>query len=71
MTWTYPFISRTPTDPYFPYLLPPPCPYISSTLFGAACPSPIWGIGHCLLFDASELSSGLSLEQMVGFSFGA
>ena len=44
------------------------CLYIFSTLLGAACPSPIWGIGYRLLFDASELSSGLSLEQMVGFS---
>ena len=40
----------------------------SSTLLGAASPSLIWGIGHRLLFDAPELSSGLSLEQMVGFS---
>ena len=84
MTWTFPFIFRTPTDPcishtfyppispvplhvpYFPELSP--CLYISSTLPGAACPSPIWGIGHRLLFDAPELLSGLSLEQMVGFS---
>ena len=84
MTWTFPFISHTPADPcishtcyppispvplhvpYFPKL--PPCLYISSTLLGAACPLPIWGIGHCLLFDVPELSSGLSLEQMLGFS---
>ena len=46
----------------------PPCLYISSTLLGAACPSPIWGIGYHLLFDAPDLSSGLSLEHMVGFS---
>ena len=26
------------------------------------------GIGHLLLFDISELSSGLSFAQMVGFS---
>ena len=26
------------------------------------------GIGHCLLFGVPELSSGLSFEQMVGFS---
>ena len=83
MTWTFPFISRNPTDPcishtcYPPispvplhvlYLLKlPPCLYISSTRLGAACPLPIWGIGHCLLFDAPHLSSGLSLGQMVGF----
>ena len=30
--------------------------------------SSIWGIGHCLLFDTPELSSGLSLAQIVGFS---
>ena len=84
MTWTFPFISRTPTDPclsqtccppispvplHVPYHLKyPPCLYISSILLGATCPSPIWEIGHCLLFDAPELFSGLSLEQMVGFS---
>ena len=78
MTWTSPCISRTLTDPcisytcyrpvspvplhapYFPKL--PPCQYISSTLLGAACLSPIWGIGHRLLFDVPELSSGLSLD---------
>ena len=46
----------------------PPCLYISSTLLGAAGPSSIRGIGHCLLFDTPELSSGLSVEQIVGFS---
>ena len=84
MTWTFPFISRTPTHPsishtcytpispvplhvlYFPKLLP--CLYISSTLLEAACLSLTWGIGHRLLFDAPDLSSGLSLEQIVGFS---
>ena len=79
MTWTFPFIPHTPTDPcishtcyppispvslrapYFPYL--PPCLYIASTLLGAAGPSFVWGIGHCLLFDTPYLSSGLSLEK--------
>ena len=68
MTWTFPYLSRTPTDPcishtcytpifpvplhvpYFPKL--PPCLYITSTLLGAACLSPIWEIGHRLIFDA-------------------
>ena len=80
MTWTFPFICRTPSDPrishtcyppispvplhvpYFPKL--PPCLYISSTLLWAAGASSIWRIGHCLLFDTPELSSGLSLEQI-------
>ena len=84
MTWTFPFISHTPIDPcishtcyppippvplhvpYFPKL--PPCVYISSTLLGTTGLSSIWGISHCLLFDTPELSSGLSLEQIVGFS---
>ena len=84
MTWTFLFISHAPTDPcifctcyppvspitlhvpYFPKL--PPCLSISSPLLGAAGPSPFWGIGHRLLFDVPELSSGLSLEQMAGFS---
>ena len=52
--------------PHFPKL--PPCLYISSTLFGAAGPSSIWGIGHCFPFDTPELSSGLSSEQTIGFS---
>ena len=83
MTWTFPFISRTATDPcishacyppvsplplHVPYFPKLPHLYISSTLLGAACPSPIWGIDHCLLFDALDLSSGLCLEQMVRFS---
>ena len=58
-------ISRTPSCPLFPITS---CLYISSTLLGAAGPSSIWGIGHCLLFDTPYLSSGLSLEQIVGLS---
>ena len=84
MTLIFSFISHTPTDPcishtcyppislvplHVPYFLKlPRCLCISSTLLGAACLSPIWGIGRRFLFEAPELSSGLSLEQMVGFS---
>ena len=84
MTLTFPFISRTPTDPCishtcYPPISPvplrasyfsklPPCLYISSTLVGAAGPSSFWGIGNCLQFDTPDLSSSLSLEQIVGFS---
>ena len=40
---SYPPISPVPLHvPYFPEL--PPCLYIFSTLFGAACPSPIQGL---------------------------
>ena len=42
--------------------------YISSTLLGAAGVSSICGIYHCLLFDTPYLSSGLSVEQIVGLS---
>ena len=63
----YPPISPVPLHvPCFPELSP--CLYIFSVLLGAVCLSPIWGIGHRLLFDAPELSSGLSLEQIFGFS---
>ena len=84
MTWTFPFISRTPTDPCISHTCYPPISpvplhvpyfpklrrlYISSTLRGS------WSITH--LGDywslssvvAPDLSSGLSLEQVVGFSF--
>ena len=72
MTWTFPFISCTPADPcishtcyppispvhlHVPYFVElPPCLYIFSTLLWAACPSPIWGIGYRLVFDAPYLS---------------
>ena len=79
-TPTDPFISHTcypPISPalfYVPYFIEfPPCLYIFSTLLGAACLSSTqwgwgWADGHRFLFGVPELSSGLSFQQMVGFS---
>ena len=88
MTWTFPFISCTSTDPcishtcyppippvtlHVPYLLKlPPCLLVFTSLvlystWGCLSITNL-GIGHRILFDTPELSSGLSLEQMVGFS---
>ena len=59
MTWTFPFISRTPTDPCVsrncyppkfsvprrvPYFPELPRLYIFNTLLEAACPSPVQGL---------------------------
>ena len=73
-----PYISHTCCPPIFPVSIHvpnfteiPPCLCIFSTLLGATwCSLSVahTRIGHYFLFGVADLSRGLSLEQMVGFS---